>query len=108
MIELGPHTLHFHNSDGQSEAFEVAIFLHPPKEEGTPDYEDGLAYYGEVLLTFAQHERRMKVSCENNIELVGILMKCAEAYISRTCEVQNLTVYRNIPGDIKVPTDMFR
>ena len=108
MIELGPHTLHFHNSDGQSEAFEVAIFLHPPKEEGTPDYEDGLAYYGEVLLTFAQHERRMKVSCENNIELVGILMKFAEAYISRTCEVQNLTVYRNIPGDIKVPTDMFR
>jgi hypothetical protein len=22
MIELGPHTLHFQNSDGQSEAFE--------------------------------------------------------------------------------------
>jgi hypothetical protein len=108
MIELGPHTLHFQNSDGQSEAFEVAIFLHPPKEEGTPDYEDGLAYYGEVLLTFAQHERRMKVSCENNIELVGVLMKFAEAYISRTCEVDNLTLFRNIPGDIKVPTDMFR
>ncbi len=108
MIELGPHTLHFQTTDGQSEAFEIAIFLHPPKEEGSTDYEDGLAYYGEVLLTFAQHERRMKVSCENNIQLVGALMMFAESYIMRQCDVQNLTVYRNIPGDIKVPTDMFR
>ncbi|GIU67008.1 hypothetical protein [Candidatus Phycosocius spiralis] len=108
MIELGPQTLHFQTTDGQSEAFEVSIFVHPPKEEGTPDHEDGLAYYGEVMLTFAQHERRMKVSCENNIQLVGTLMMFAESYIMRQCDVQNLTVYRHIPGDIKVPTDMFR
>jgi hypothetical protein len=96
MIELGPHTLHFHNSDGQSEAFEVAIFLHPPKEEGTPDYEDGLAYYGEVLLTFAQHERRMKVSCENNIELVGGPDEvCRSIYIEdmRSSKLDGLSEY---------------
>jgi hypothetical protein len=108
MIELGPHTLHFQTKDGQSESFQVAMFLHPPKEVGTPEYDDGLAYYGEVLITFSNHERRMKVSCENNIQLVGALMMFAESYIMRECDIQDLKVYRNIPDDLKTPTEMFR
>jgi hypothetical protein len=108
MITLGPDTLTLQNKSGDTETFEVRIFLHDPKEEGTPEHEDGLAYYGEILLSFSSHERRMKISCINSIELVGVLKKFAEAYISRTCEVNDLTLFRNIPGDIKVPTDMFR
>jgi hypothetical protein len=108
MITLGPDTLTLQNKSGDTETFEIRIFLHEPKAEGTPEHDDGLAYYGEILLSFASHERRMKASCINNIELVGVLMMFAEAYISRTCEVENLTLFRNIPGDIKVPTEMFR
>lgn len=108
MITLGPDTLTLQNKSGDTETFEVRIFLHDPKEEGTPEHDDGLAYYGEIPLSFASYERRMKASCINNIELVGVLMMFAEAYISRTCEVDDLTLFRNILGDIKVPTDMFR
>jgi hypothetical protein len=108
MIELGPHTLQLQNRTGEIESVTVSIFLHGEETYENPDGSEETDQTGEIMLTFPNHERRMKAHAHNTIVVVGSLMMFAEAYLKRLCEVQKLKIFINRPGDVKVMHDIFR
>ena len=108
MIELGPHPMTLQNKDGATQDVCVSLFL----GEAEPfTFEDGDIvdeYNGYAMIKFDTFERRIETVAMNSLELAGRLMMLAEAYLIRTCEVENLTLYKSVPDDIKIVTDMFR
>ena len=108
MIELGPHPMTLQNKDGATKDVCDSLFL----GEAEPfTFEDGDIvdeYNGYAMIRFDTFERRIETVAMNSLELAGRLMMLAEAYLIRTCEVENLTLYKSVPDDIKIVTDMFR
>jgi hypothetical protein len=108
MIELGPHSLTLVNENGDTHAVSVSITLN---DAVAFTFEDGHSideFVGHVVITGETFERTIECVGLNSLELVGRLMMLGEAYLTRTCEVENLTMYKVIEGDIKIATDMFR
>jgi hypothetical protein len=108
MIELGPHSLTLVNQDGDTHAVSVSITLNDAEAF---TFEDGHSideFVGHVVITGETFERTIECVGLNSLELVGRLMMLGEAYLTRTCEVENLTIFKTIPDDVKFPTDIFR
>jgi hypothetical protein len=77
----------------------------------THDLGEGVDYVdeaGEVHIEFEDGERRLPVSGDNTLALVGNAIMIAEAYIEGICLREGGQVYRHILGDVKKSGDMFR
>jgi hypothetical protein len=108
MIELGPHQMCLQNKEGDIHEVFVSIYLGNAEPFTFEDGDSVDEYNGYAVIKFDTFERRIETVAMNSLELAGRLMMLAEAYLTRTCEVENLKLYKTIQGDVKLATDMFR
>jgi hypothetical protein len=108
MTELGPHTMILQSESGDTHEISVSAFIGDATEFAFEDGDTVEEFHGHIVVKFEEFERRIEASAMNSLELAGRLMMLAEAYISRTCDVEKLIVYKTVPDDVKSPTDMFR
>jgi hypothetical protein len=108
MQSLGPHTITYVSDDGDEQEIHVTInFL----GQQNHDLGEGVEYVdeaGEIFLEFDEGKRRLPISGENTLALVGNAIMIAEAYIEGICLSAGGQVYRHILGDVTKPGDMFR
>jgi len=107
MQSLGPHTIMRITDDGEEQEINVTIYF---TGQQTHDLGEGVDYIdeaGEVFIEFEDDERRLPISGDNTLALVGNAIMIAESYINGICAREGGSVYRNIVGDVKRPGDMF-
>ena len=107
MLTLGPHTIIHVSDDGVEQEIHVTFNLLGQQihdlGEGV-DYEDEV---GEVLLEFQDGKRRLSISGDNSLALVGVGIMTAEAYIQGICLREGGRVYRHLLGDCDEQGRMF-
>jgi hypothetical protein len=108
MESLGPHIITHILDNGEEQEIHVTVnFL----GQQTHDLGEGVDFIdeaGEVYIEFEDDERRLPISGDNPLALVGNAIMIAVAYIEGICLREGGQVYRHIAGDVKKPGDMFR
>jgi hypothetical protein len=108
MFELGPHKIILQNEAGDTEIATVTARILDSETFINDDGSEDTDQRGEIIIAFDGHERLIPATGLNTLEVIGRLLMLAEAYILRTCDLENLTVYIHRLGDVKGPGDMFR
>jgi hypothetical protein len=108
MQSLGPHTIIYVSDDGDEQEINISInFLgQEPRDLG-----EGVNYaseVGEVFVQFQDGERRLPISADNTLALVGVGIMIGEAYIRGICLREGGSVYRHLVGDCEGAGRMFR
>jgi hypothetical protein len=108
MESLGPHTITHISDNGEEQEIHVTINFLGQQTHDLGERVDYVDEAGEVYIEFEDDERRLPVSGDNTLALVGNAIMIAEAYIEGICLREGGWVYRHIIGDAKKTGDMFR
>jgi hypothetical protein len=108
MQSLSPHTITHVSDDGEEQEIHVTIYF---TGQQTHDLGEGVEYIdeaGEVYIELEDDERRLPISGDNTLALVGNAIMIAESYIRGICLREGGSVYRNLAGDCEGAGHMFR
>ena len=108
MQSLGPHKITHISDNGEEQEIHVTIYFTGQQTHDLGEGVDFIDEVGEIYIEFEDDERRLPISGDNTLALVGNAIMIAEAYIEGICLREGGQVYRHIAGDVKKPGDMFR
>jgi hypothetical protein len=107
MQSLGPHIVRHIFADGHVEETPVRFHFLGPRETTISEGVTITEETGEVIVEFEDGEHRTFIAAENTFALVGWAIRLTEALFNGMSLDDSGEVYRLLPGDVKVPGDMF-
>ena len=97
---LGPHTLTCIAPDGTTG--EIRMEIQPATDRSTNITGDVFVYKeASIKITSPWFDRTIKLSADDDLQLIFRLLKVADIYIQKICTDNRYEVYKYSPGDVK-------
>lgn len=105
-IKLGPRTIYYTTIDNLYRPIIISINFSQPRIVDLGD-EQVVQIDGSINFSCDWAMNPITVSGQDKLQVVYRLMMVADTALRRLSEEYNLGIFKNIPGDITEPMDVF-